>query len=85
VFREHRLCGIRSNKDFVAPKYLHVAPIVGHVNHRNSELRWYSGELLAKACAQFRVEARQRLVEQQQVWLRDERARKRDALLFAAR
>jgi hypothetical protein len=42
-------------------------------------------ELTAKRDAQVAVEAGKRLVQQQQTWAADQRACKRDALLFSTR
>ena len=57
---------------------------VGDVDEGNAEPPLQPPQLGAHAHAQERVERRQRLVEQQDLRMGDERARQRDALLLAA-
>ena len=59
--------------------------VVRHVQRGDPELELDAADLLAQLHAHLRVERRQRLVEEQHARLDRERARKRDALLHAAR
>ena len=58
--------------------------VVGDENGGDAELLLQRANVLAQARADLRVERRQRLVEQQDLRARRERAGERDALLLAA-
>jgi hypothetical protein len=58
--------------------------VVRDHDRRHAELLLQAADLAAQADAFERVERRQRLVEQQQLGLRGQRTRERDALLLAA-
>ena len=58
---------------------------VGDVNETDAEIALQPLQFAAHMLAQERIERRQRLVEQQHFWPRNQRARQRHALLLAAR
>ena len=58
--------------------------IVRHVDHRRAELAMQLCDLDARAEPQFRIEIRQRFVEQENGGLAHQRATERDALALAA-
>ena len=59
--------------------------VVGHVDERDPDLALDPLQLDLQALAQLEVERAERLVEQQDLGVVDERARERDALLLAPR
>src|SRR2546425_6814094 len=59
--------------------------VVRHVEHRDTELVADTSEIWKNFCFQLRVKAGQRFVQQQQARRSEQRAGKRDTLLFAAR
>ena len=59
--------------------------IVSDIDHGAADLRVQRGELLARGDAQLRIEVRQRLVEQEDLGIADDRAADGDALALAAR
>ena len=62
-----------------------LALVVGHVDRGDPELALQAFQLEAHQLAQLRVEVGERLIEEQQLRLHDERPREREALLLAAR
>ena len=61
-----------------------IVRVVRDQHHRNVEPRLQFGQFLPHPPAHGAVERRERLVEQQDARLRDERARERNALLLSA-
>ena len=59
--------------------------VVRDVDRRDAELALDRPDLIAQGDADLGIEGRQRLVEQEHLWLDRERARERDALLLPAR
>ena len=59
--------------------------IVGDVDHCAADLPVEGGKLLARGDAQLRIQVRQRLVEQEDLGIADDRAADRDTLALTAR
>ena len=85
---------LRRRADFQEHAFMHQADairqrqrfflIVGHVDGRDAEGLLQRLQLEAHLLAQLGVEIAERLVQQQHLRLRDQRARQRDALLLPA-